>query len=158
MEVNNSSAARQALNMISERAAASSVSSAAASSVSATNINTEAAAENTRRVANSSATSQANNQSTGRGNNHVNNLLGSIENSEIVSDGALYRSIEAANRAMFGTDRRLEYEIHEYTNTVMVRVLDSITDEIIRELPPQSRLDALAKVWQMVGIIVDDEI
>ena len=155
MEVRNNSVTQQALNMIRSASTASSATSQMVNRSEESQAVTSSSTSVNSSVSNTTETRRATSSSTA---NHTNNLLRSIEENETVSDETLYRSIEAANRVMFSTDRRLEHEVHEITNTVMVRVIDSNTDEIIRELPPQSRLDALAKVWQMVGIIVDDAI
>ena len=155
MEVKNNSVTQQALNMIRSASTASSATSQMVNRSEESQAVTSSSTSVNSSVSNTTETRRATSSSTA---NHTNNLLRSIEENETVSDETLYRSIEAANRVMFSTDRRLEHEVHEITNTVMVRVIDSNTDEIIRELPPQSRLDALAKVWQMVGIIVDDAI
>jgi flagellar protein FlaG len=38
----------------------------------------------------------------------------------------------------------------------MVKVINSDTNEIIREIPPEKTLDLVAKMWEMAGIIVDE--
>jgi uncharacterized FlaG/YvyC family protein len=68
-----------------------------------------------------------------------------------VTDSTLNRIVAEANRNLANTNRRLEVGVHEGTNRIMVRVMDSETDEIIRELPPEERLDAITKIKEMVG-------
>lgn len=53
------------------------------------------------------------------------------------------------------TDTRFEFSIHEGTEAVMVKVIDTETDEIIREIPPEKILDMVAKMWELAGILVD---
>ncbi|MFP4200510.1 MAG: flagellar protein FlaG [Bacillota bacterium] len=53
-------------------------------------------------------------------------------------------------------DRRLAFEIHEDTQRYLVRVVDPKTDEIIREIPPEEFLDLVARIEQMVGLIIDE--
>lgn len=48
------------------------------------------------------------------------------------------------------------FRIHEGTGRVMVNLVDTRTDEIIKELPPEKILDLVANIWEMVGIIVDE--
>ncbi len=49
----------------------------------------------------------------------------------------------------------ISYDVHEDTNTILVKVLDSDTDEIIREFPSVNNLDFVAKVREKVGLMLD---
>lgn len=71
------------------------------------------------------------------------------------NEGELIKAIESANKSLNVYDRKLEFAIHERTKEVMVKVIDTNTDEIIREIPPERVLDRVAKLWEMAGIIVD---
>lgn len=73
-----------------------------------------------------------------------------------VSDKLVIDAIEKANRAITGTNRRFEFSIHEKTKDVMVKVIDTDTNTIVREIPPEKILDMVAKLWEMAGLIVDE--
>lgn len=73
-----------------------------------------------------------------------------------VSD-MMEKAIEQANRKLVGTSREFSFAIHEKTRQVMVKVIDSATKETVREIPPQKALDALAKMWELAGILVDEK-
>ncbi len=68
------------------------------------------------------------------------------------------KTVEKANTALKGMDKRFEFSIHEATNEIMVKVIDDATDEIIREIPPEKILDMVAKMWELVGIMIDRKI
>jgi uncharacterized FlaG/YvyC family protein len=53
---------------------------------------------------------------------------------------------------------RLSYGVHEATQIVMVRVYDGDSKELIRELPPEQRLDAIARIRDLSGILTDSTI
>lgn len=97
-------------------------------------------------------------------NNRINNIdiykaLSSTSDAEkVLTDEMFDKAVEEINKHISFINRRFEYEIHEGTNKVMVRVFDSSTDKVIREIPPESRLDAIAKMWEMSGIVVDNAI
>jgi flagellar protein FlaG len=38
----------------------------------------------------------------------------------------------------------------------MVKVLNTDTGQVIREIPPEKNLDFVAKLWEMAGILVDE--
>ena len=67
-------------------------------------------------------------------------------------------AIERANRSLEVTNTRFEFSIHEETEEIMVKVIDEATDEIIREIPPEKILDIVAKMWELVGLFIDEKI
>jgi uncharacterized FlaG/YvyC family protein len=68
------------------------------------------------------------------------------------------RSIENANRRMIGGNSMFQYSIHELTNQIMVKVIDRDTKELLLEIPPEKVLDAIAKMWELSGIFVDERL
>ena len=77
-------------------------------------------------------------------------------NKNIAQDDVL-QAVKQANKALEGTNRRFEYSVHEQTKTLMIKVINSDTDEIIREIPPEKILDLIAKLWEQAGIIVEEK-
>jgi flagellar protein FlaG len=51
----------------------------------------------------------------------------------------------------------LKFEIHEGTGSLMVKVVDNSTDEVIKEIPSEKLLDYAAGMWELAGIIVDEK-
>lgn len=64
-------------------------------------------------------------------------------------------AVDEINKVLHYMNERLEFSIHEATNRVMVRVLDRETDEVLREIPPEQILDLVAKLQELVGLLVD---
>lgn len=73
-----------------------------------------------------------------------------------VSQGFLEKAIEKANRSMVFRNRYLEFRIHEKTNEIIVRVIDSDTQEVIREIPSEKMLDMFASMLELAGLLVDE--
>ncbi len=73
-----------------------------------------------------------------------------------ISEAQLIKAIERALKALQGKTTSLEYSIHEKTKQIMVKVRDTETGEVIREIPPEKNLDFLAKIWETAGIFVDE--
>ncbi|TCK93392.1 flagellar protein FlaG [Natranaerovirga hydrolytica] len=65
-------------------------------------------------------------------------------------------AIERANEEIRTYDRRLEFSIHEETKEIMVKVIDTADDTVIREIPSEKILDMIAKMVEMAGILVDE--
>lgn len=49
-----------------------------------------------------------------------------------------------------------DYRVHEGTNRISVKIYDSVTGEVIREVPGQEFLDRVAKMEQLLGVIFDN--
>lgn len=73
-----------------------------------------------------------------------------------LSEKTIIEAIEKANKAITGINTQLEFSIHEKSKEIMVKVIDSDTQKVIREIPPEKILDMVATMLEMAGIIVDE--
>ena len=74
-----------------------------------------------------------------------------IENSKKVKN-----AIAEVNKKM-NQKTRCEFSYHEDTKRVSIKVIDSETEEVIREIPPEVTLDMLSKMWEVAGILIDEQ-
>ncbi|NBI07360.1 flagellar protein FlaG [Senegalia massiliensis] len=81
-----------------------------------------------------------------------------IKGEKRVSKEELIHAVNASNESLKMYDKKLEYSIHEKTNTIMVKLVDTETDEIIREIPSEKILDMIGKMWEIAGIIIDERV
>jgi|GEM_PF-277650 len=76
--------------------------------------------------------------------------------------GLLEDKVGQLNRTMEIFDKRLRFEVHDETERIMVKILekqtDNMTDEVIREIPPERVLDMLARIEEMIGLLIDERI
>jgi uncharacterized FlaG/YvyC family protein len=54
-------------------------------------------------------------------------------------------------------NKRLDFRVDEKTNRIVVKVIDTRTDKVIKEIPPEQLLHLAAKIQEMVGLLVDEE-
>ncbi len=80
---------------------------------------------------------------------------GDQQKEHAASEATIDDAVSRANHKMAHT--RCEYSYHKETNRVSIRVIDSDTDEVVREIPPEKSLDMLQKMWEMAGILVDEK-
>jgi len=73
-----------------------------------------------------------------------------------LSEKTIISAIEKANRALVFSNRALEFSVHEKTKEIMVKVIDTETKEVIREIPSEKILDMVANILEMAGILVDE--
>lgn len=74
-----------------------------------------------------------------------------------VSDEQLVKAIDRAIKSMQGKATNLEFTVHEQTKLIAVKVIDSESGEVIKEIPPEKTLDFVAKLWEMAGILIDEK-
>lgn len=73
-----------------------------------------------------------------------------------IGEKVLISAIEKANKALSGSTRHFEISIHEKTRDIMVKVIDSETKQVVREIPPEKILDLVSRLWELAGLIVDE--
>jgi len=73
-----------------------------------------------------------------------------------ISEKILVEAINRANKAIIGSRREFEYKVHKQTGAVSIKVIDSETKEIIREVPPEKILDLIANLMELAGVLVDE--
>ena len=56
------------------------------------------------------------------------------------------------------TERKLNFLVHEATNRLVVHIVNSETDEVVREIPPQKVLDVVARIQDAIGLLLDEKI
>lgn len=62
------------------------------------------------------------------------------------------------NKFMDKINTDLKFEIHEKTNRVMVQVVDSKDQRVIKEFPPHELLDTLAAISDYIGVLLDKKV
>lgn len=79
------------------------------------------------------------------------------EQRQALNEHEVIQAIEKANKHIRTFDRRLEFSIHEMTKQIMVKVINTENDTIIREIPSEKILDMVAHLWEVAGILVDEK-
>lgn len=69
---------------------------------------------------------------------------------------ALARATRVLNRLLEESPRRLKFNVHEGTGRIWVQVIDLETNEVVKEIPPERYLDLVARIWELVGLLVDE--
>jgi flagellar protein FlaG len=71
--------------------------------------------------------------------------------------GFLADAIDKLKKAGDIFNRRLEFKVDEDTHRIVVKVIDTETDKVIKEIPPEQIIELAAKIQEMVGLLVDEE-
>lgn len=70
----------------------------------------------------------------------------------------LIKALDRALKALEGPSTTLEVSMHKETKTIMVKILNKETGELIREIPPEKTLDMVANMMEIAGIIIDERV
>lgn len=68
------------------------------------------------------------------------------------------KAVDALNDFMTLQNHSSKFVMHEGLERYFVQVVDSKTDEVIREVPPRKLLDAYYTMQKFLGMIVDEKI
>jgi flagellar protein FlaG len=77
-------------------------------------------------------------------------------NEQDIPDSRIAEYVNMVNVALEPSFFRLDHSIHEATNMVMVQVIDTNSEEVVREIPSESRLDVMAKMLEFAGLLFDE--
>lgn len=81
------------------------------------------------------------------------------ENEEIViPKEKVQKAVNAINEFMTMQNHNSKFVMHEGLDRYFVQIVDSKTEEIIREVPPRKLLDAFYTMQKFLGMIVDEKI
>ncbi len=76
---------------------------------------------------------------------------------KVVEDNkkSLEEAVNQANNTLETYNTELQFSIHKESGEVMVKVINSSDNTVIREIPPERVLDFVANVKKMLGLILD---
>ena len=68
------------------------------------------------------------------------------------------KHVDSLNELVRTFDKGFEFQVHDKSEEYYVQVVDLVEDEIIREIPPEQIMDIMARIDNMIGIIVDERV
>ena len=116
-------------------------------------INSNMSITNTNYTLKSSNQYKLNNDKYETQENKSNNYQ---ENNTINKEN-LDKLITEVNHKFKLANKEFSYDIHEKTNRVTVKIKDSETGKIIKEIPSEESLDLAAKIMEMAGLLIDEK-
>lgn len=103
-------------------------------------------------------------------NSNINSEKANIEDKNIAQDNkkvsmakntiskeTLDKLITEVNHKFKLVNKEFSYDIHEKTNRITVKIKDSETGDILKEIPSEESLDLAAKIKEMAGLLVDEK-
>lgn len=75
-----------------------------------------------------------------------------------VSKEKLQQVVDSINEFLEVDHKASKFVLHDGLERYYVRLVDTDTDEVIKEIPPERLLDAFYKMQKLAGMIVDEKI
>ncbi len=66
-------------------------------------------------------------------------------------------AVTRVNNNLGNVRTRCEFTYHEKVKRVSIKILNSDTGEVIREIPPEDTIKMIEKMWELVGILFDEK-
>lgn len=73
------------------------------------------------------------------------------------SKGDMERQVESLNKFMQSSTTHLKFTLHEQLNEYYVQVVSDIDNTVVREIPSKKMMDMVAKMHEMIGLLVDEK-
>lgn len=68
----------------------------------------------------------------------------------------VHDAIKKLNETVRVFNRKLHFDLHKESKRWLVKVIDQDSGKVLREIPPKQILDLVAKLQEMVGLLVDE--
>lgn len=90
-----------------------------------------------------------------RRENISNEVMKRQSNVSAPTERQLIEAVESGNKELKNLQTNLRFSIHEKTKQITVKIIDTATDEVIKEVPPEKILDMVAAMMEQAGLLVD---
>ncbi|MEK3789577.1 flagellar protein FlaG [Paenibacillus sp. FSL K6-1230] len=81
---------------------------------------------------------------------------GDQDNNSIINEQRLRNLIDHGNKVLQRLDTKLQWSVNEKSNQLFVKVVDTQTNEILREIPPEKYLELVQNLCEQVGLFLDE--
>lgn len=122
------------------------------SNISITNTNDTLKSSNQYKLNNDKYETQEN-----KINSYKETKSNNYQESNTINKENLDKLITEVNHKFKLANKEFSYDIHEKTNRVTVKIKDSETGKIIKEIPSEESLDLAAKIMEMAGLLIDEK-
>lgn len=79
------------------------------------------------------------------------------ENKQQPNEKQIQNAISRVNSSMKSVRTRAEFTYHEKIKRVSIKIMNEDTNEVIREIPPEESIKMVEKMWELVGLFVDEK-
>ncbi|MCR8844805.1 flagellar protein FlaG [Paenibacillus sp. SC116] len=85
-------------------------------------------------------------------------MTAELESAEIKKKYTVEELVNKFNTAMQDSQTHIKVKMHEDMNAIMVTIIDSNTDEVIKEIPSEKMLDMMYNLCVKNGLFMDEKV
>lgn len=78
------------------------------------------------------------------------------EDQKEINEKCIKEEITKANTYLKQHNVKCRFDYREEINRIIIKVVDGDTKKVIREIPPEKTLDAVQKMWELAGLLIDE--
>lgn len=93
-----------------------------------------------------------------RSNSKQQSINNELVNEETADKDKVKFAISELNEIAKPLRTNLQFKLHDKLDAYYVEVVNPLTDEIIKEIPPKQMLDRYAAMAEFMGLLVDEKI
>lgn len=82
----------------------------------------------------------------------------SVQHDEVIRKDKVQTVVSQLNGFLEPLQTNLQFKLHEELNEYYVTVVNPLTNEVIKEIPPKKILDMYAAMAEYMGILIDKKI
>ncbi|MBN2712076.1 MAG: flagellar protein FlaG [Planctomycetes bacterium] len=83
---------------------------------------------------------------------------GKVQEREERSIDDVKKATDQLNKVMSTFNKGLRFQVHEETSRTYVEVINKDTDEVLKEWPSKELLDTMARLHEVLGLIMDKDV
>jgi flagellar protein FlaG len=84
--------------------------------------------------------------------------VANVKNIPNLKSHDLQQKIDGLNDFLKVSNSHLKFSLHEELNEYYVTIVDELTNEVIKEIPPKKLLDMYATMKETIGLFIDKKI
>ncbi|KXG44465.1 flagellar biosynthesis protein FlaG [Tepidibacillus decaturensis] len=81
-----------------------------------------------------------------------------VSNQQEVNKEQIEKTIKGINQFLEPAHTSLKFQLHDKLNEYYVEIVDTTTNEVVKQIPPKKFLDMYASMMEYMGLIVDRKI
>lgn len=69
----------------------------------------------------------------------------------------LAQAVKQSNEAAEALNTGIRFKLHDSSERFMVQIVNRISNEVIKEIPPEKLLNVLGQIQEMIGLLQDEK-
>ncbi len=86
---------------------------------------------------------------------HSDNIKEVIEND--IKKEEIQDAVNKMNKTIQIFNKRLQFSFHEESKRIVVKIIDSENNKVVKEIPPKEVLTFISRLHQSIGALIDEK-